>query len=116
MANGTAYEGDWVDGKFSKGECRYPDGKVYNGSWKDGKPYGHGIKSWPDGRKYEGEWKYGKPFGIGRKVYPNGDSKKGYWDKGKFAEGGKFFIHICRASCWLARIIRKTRRGRRFRR
>ena len=54
-ADGSAYEGSWLDNKIHGfGEYRWKDGRVYQGDWLDSQMNGTGILQWPDGRCYEG--------------------------------------------------------------
>lgn len=56
IADGTIYDGNWVENMFVEGKLNYPDGKIFEGKFKDNKPFGYGVRSWPDGKKYEGYW------------------------------------------------------------
>ena len=39
------------------GEFTWADGTIYDGDWVDGKRHGHGQFNWVDGTIYIGEWK-----------------------------------------------------------
>ena len=43
FANGTTYEGEWMQGlKSGKGNQYWPDGSVYSGEWRENKSNGKG--------------------------------------------------------------------------
>jgi len=88
-ANGSMYEGRWVDDKMhGKGTMKYASGSVYEGGWTDGKIYGAGKYKYANGDVYEGEWENGIRHGKGTYKYVgSGNVYEGKWKDGK--EHGK---------------------------
>lgn len=94
--DGTAYEGDFLNGKFhgqgvlrtadgfyyqgefrqgafhGQGLARLADGSSYQGQFVDGVMQGHGVLKMPDGAYYEGEFAHGKMNGQGVLKQPDG--------------------------------------------
>jgi hypothetical protein len=103
---GDRYEGEFLNGKKTKGMKIYLNGDCYNGEWKDEVRQGRGTYVWVIGDRYEGEWEMGNLHGYGSyhwadsRVYtgewrrhnqegrgifrwPDGAAYDGFWSKGK---------------------------------
>jgi len=82
-ADGTRYEGDFVNGKpQGKGTMTLPDGSRYEGDFVNDNLHGRGILTAPDGRKYEGDFVNGKRHGRGTYTCRNGKQFTGNFEKG----------------------------------
>ena len=80
FADGSAYSGEWIDGKESgQGTMTYPGGGTYIGEWKDGKQNGQGTWKFSSGITATGEWKDGNLNGQGTMTWPHGDTYTGEW-------------------------------------
>lgn len=107
--NGERFEGDFQDGKYSKGIRKFPNGYSYEVEYINGLPHGKGIETHPDGTKneiefhegigkpkdipntlrfdngfcYQGELENDKPHGNGTLTSPDGK----YTFNGEFKQG-----------------------------
>ena len=60
-ADGSSYEGDFVQGRRSgEGVFKYADGTSFSGGWLEGVEHGEGVYIAPDGARTEGTWENGK--------------------------------------------------------
>jgi hypothetical protein len=89
-ANGTRYDGDFVDGKMT-GKCirTYgPNspfaGDRYEGDSVDGKITGKGVYAFANGDRYEGDFVDDRMSGYGTFYYKNGTVQRGRWSGNKF--------------------------------
>jgi len=72
------------------GALRTKAGTAYAGDWLDGKRHGFGVMSYVDGGKYAGKWAYGKRHGSGTFTYANKDTYAGQWHAGDKHGEGKY--------------------------
>jgi hypothetical protein len=102
-ANGTVYEGDWVDGEFigttlppnftGKGKLTDKEGNTYEGDIVNGKPNGKGKMTYTiyeNGAVYEGDWKDGEPNGKGKMTWGDGSYYEGDHVNDKWHGYGKY--------------------------
>lgn len=84
-ADGSYYEGDFVDGLFhGKGTYYFKESeKTYTGDFVEGRIEGEGEAKWADGREYSGHFKNGKEEGEGRMLFANGNKYIGSFREGK---------------------------------
>lgn len=74
-AEGTWYEGDWLDGKkHVEGTLDYGGGKTYVGHRRSDVKHGKGTMTYADGNVYQGDWCEGKKEGEGRMDYKSTNS------------------------------------------
>jgi hypothetical protein len=90
-ANGRWYEGDWLEDK------RHGKGTEYNvqfkrtdkGDYRDGYRKGRGVMKWENGNRYEGTWDDDTSYNIsgeGIYYYANGTQEHGKWINGKWVK------------------------------
>ncbi|MDP1844371.1 MAG: hypothetical protein Q8K64_13215 [Sediminibacterium sp.] len=91
LANGAAYEGDFVDSLMSGfGIIVWQNRDKYIGDWIKGNRTGKGKYTWANGDIYEGDFINNIREGIGTMIYKNGDKYIGDWKKGEYAGKGKY--------------------------
>jgi hypothetical protein len=79
-ADGSAYYGDWMNGKrHGLGKLVESNGYMYYGWWEDDMRHGQGEANYPDGSMFDGDWKYDKKYGFGRITRPDGTKYDGEW-------------------------------------
>ena len=111
-ANGSSYQGKWVDGKWHGDGLFVSSLDSIYGTWKDGKvcgdvlyrrgdlffegtfdnntPLGIGALTTKDGTFYSGYWCDGKRNGMGDMIFPNGDTYSGEWHNNSFDGYGEY--------------------------
>ena len=63
----TLYEGEWKEGRMTKGKRYREDGATYYGQvLPSSLEHGYGVVTWENNDKYEGFWREGRPHGYGR--------------------------------------------------
>lgn len=72
VADGTEFEGRFVQNFLVDGTVRYTDGSVYVGELSKHRPHGHGRLRRPDRAEYDGAWADGVQSGAGVCTYANG--------------------------------------------
>jgi hypothetical protein len=83
-ANGSRYEGDWVQGKqHGKGVLTYCSGIRYEGDFVQDKRHGKGVLTYADGGRYEGDYVQNKQHGKGVYTFANGNRYEGMYVDGK---------------------------------
>ena len=84
-ADGSFYEGDFVEGVFHGAGTYYfkEYNKTYNGAFTNGKIEGPGEMKWKDGREFYGTFVNGKEEGEGTFKYANGNFYIGPFREGK---------------------------------
>ena len=80
--DGRRYEGEWVQGRITRGTMRYTDGSTYDGGFENEIRHGEGTCTWSDGRQYVGAFKDGVPDGRGTMTWPDGRRYEGEWVQG----------------------------------
>jgi hypothetical protein len=79
-ADGSAYYGDWMNGKrHGLGKIVERNGYMYYGWWEDDMRHGQGEANYPDGSMHDGDWKYDKKYGFGKMTRSDGTSYEGEW-------------------------------------
>jgi len=81
--NGNSYEGEFADGKMTKGIYRFANGDSYDGKWKDDLMNGRGIYNYSNRDVYYGEFVNGHREGDGLYNFSNGDVYDGKFVNGK---------------------------------
>lgn len=90
-SDGTAYEGDWEEGKMTgKGRISWASGATYEGDFSGNYLHGFGTFTGSDGFVYRGVWRMNSQHGIGRKKYQNSDVYDGCWKEGKREGSGRY--------------------------
>lgn len=86
---GNKYVGEWKYNKRSgQGTMYYVTNCVYKGSWLDDLPHGQGTFIDSSGNTYTGEWIRGMKEGQGILTYKNGDVYVGHFKANKFDGNG----------------------------
>jgi hypothetical protein len=93
-ADGSFYEGDFVDGLFHGIGTYYfkESEKTYTGGFVEGRIEGDGEARWADGREYQGHFKNGKEDGEGTMRFANGNIYIGSFKEGRM-HGFAIFIN-----------------------
>ncbi|CAL2236346.1 unnamed protein product [Prunus armeniaca] len=90
-SDGTAYEGDWEEGKMTgKGKLIWTSGAQYSGDFSGGYLHGYGIFTGCDGSFYQGSWRMNIQHGMGKKQYCNSDIYEGSWKEGVHEGSGRY--------------------------
>lgn len=86
IANGSSYEGNFVDGRYNgKGIYFNPEkNETYKGTFKDGKINGFAVQHRADGSVYEGFFENNSRIGKGRNISEDGSVTEGHWEDDKF--------------------------------
>lgn len=86
IANGSSYEGNFVDGRYNgKGIYFNPEkNETYEGTFKDGKINGFAVQRRADGSVYEGFFENNSRIGRGRNISEDGSVTEGHWEDDKF--------------------------------
>jgi hypothetical protein len=83
-ADGSTYEGDWVDNRINgRGVYLWKDGRRFYGEWINNDMEGLGVYFWADGRRYEGQYDKDKKSGFGLYYWTDGRHYAGWWSSGK---------------------------------
>lgn len=91
-ADGSTYNGDWVDNKIKGvGTYLWKDGRKCYGEWLDNDMSGYGIFIYQDGVRYEGQFLLDKKEGFGIYKWTDGRIYEGWWYKGKQHGVGSYF-------------------------
>lgn len=85
------YEGEWSKGKkHGHGKLVMADGSFYEGQFVDGEIQGHGFRRWASSRnEYTGQFVKGELNGHGIMVYGDGSHYEGEWQDNKREGEGK---------------------------
>mmetsp|Transcript_11332 Transcript_11332/g.36129 ORF Transcript_11332/g.36129 Transcript_11332/m.36129 type:complete len:358 (+) Transcript_11332:551-1624(+) len=85
FANGSAYEGAFIDGAMhGEGMMHWANKNQYVGIWKDNMPHGRGVVMYGYGDRFEGLFFKGAFFGRGRYTWSDGGFYEGaYLDQGR---------------------------------
>jgi group I intron endonuclease len=87
--NGDIYEGEFVDGQFSKGKLTTELGNIYEGKFDEWVIYGEGKHSDADGNFYQGEFKDWVLDGSGQHIDSEGNTFTGNFKEGYLSYGKK---------------------------
>lgn len=93
-ADGSYYEGDFVEGLFhGHGTYYFKDTeKTYTGAFVEGRMEGEGETKWADGKEFTGHFINGREEGDGTLRFPNGNIYIGRFKDGKM-HGFAVFIN-----------------------
>ena len=81
FADGSRYQGDFVDGEISGDGCKvWESGQKYTGGFLLGELHGHGCMRYVDGSQYEGEWQSNARHGSGVLTLADGSRLEGSFE------------------------------------
>ena len=68
---------------YGRGTYIWADGSRYEGDFVNGKRSGKGVFTWPGGDRYEGDFADGRMTGKGKKILKNGECLEGIFEDGR---------------------------------
>ena len=80
---GDTFEGEFENGKHTRGTYCWPNGEKYCGQFRNGVLNGYGKYFYSDGSSYEGLWCDGMKQGFGIDRYTSGDYTCGEYNQDK---------------------------------
>jgi hypothetical protein len=89
--NKEVYEGEFEDGKITRGILRTSEGSLYEGPFKNFRRWGDGRESFPDGSLYTGRFLENLRHGKGELNLNDGSGFKGLFESGAESYGEAHF-------------------------